>query len=127
MILPLSFMIASGWESTPNQRTEVDAYRDANILLHRETSKNYKTKLSFTIRSLHLREKMAVQKYINDAITNEAERKISNVTYWNDETNSYTTTATGFYISDPTYKIKQIDTEKNDILYESFQITMIEY
>ena len=41
--LPNSFIVADGWDSTPNQRTEIDAYRDANVLLHRETSSNYKT------------------------------------------------------------------------------------
>lgn len=29
--LPNSFLLADGWESTPNQRVEIDAYRDANI------------------------------------------------------------------------------------------------
>ena len=35
VVLPNSFLLADGWESTPNQRVEIDAYRDANILLHR--------------------------------------------------------------------------------------------
>lgn len=39
VILPNSYLLADGWESTPNQRLELDAYRDANMLLHRETSK----------------------------------------------------------------------------------------
>ena len=50
VILPNSFIMADGWESVPNQRVEVAAYRDANVLLHRETSENFKTKLTLTIR-----------------------------------------------------------------------------
>ena len=45
VILPNAFLLADGWESTPNQRLEIDAYRDANALLHRETAKDFKTKL----------------------------------------------------------------------------------
>ena len=41
VILPNSFILADGWESVPNQRVEIDAYRDANVLLHRETSENF--------------------------------------------------------------------------------------
>ena len=37
IILPNSFILADGWNSVPNQRVELSAYRDANILLHRET------------------------------------------------------------------------------------------
>ena len=44
--LPLSFLLADGYESTPNQRTELEAYRDADIYLHRVTSPNHKTSLT---------------------------------------------------------------------------------
>ena len=56
VVLPNSFLLADGWESTPNQRVEIDAYRDANILLHRETSPNFKTKLTLNIREMNLEE-----------------------------------------------------------------------
>lgn len=39
VILPNKFILADGWNSTPNQRIDIKAYRDANVLLHRETSK----------------------------------------------------------------------------------------
>ena len=57
VVLPNSFLLADGWESTPNQRVEIDAYRDANILLHRETSPNFKTKLTLNIREMNLEER----------------------------------------------------------------------
>ena len=59
VVLPNSFLLADGWESTPNQRVEIDAYRDANILLHRETSPNFKTKLTLNIREMNLEERRA--------------------------------------------------------------------
>jgi len=59
VILPNSFILVDGWESVPNQRVELDAYRDANVLLHRETSENFKTSLSLNIRPMDLAEMTA--------------------------------------------------------------------
>lgn len=124
--LPNSFLLADGWESTPNQRTEIDAFRDANVLLHRETSPNYKTKITITIRELNLEEMTALKAVIKQAIVNEQERKIS-LTYWNDETLIYTEAATKVYITDTTYKIHTVNERTNDIEYNSFTMTFIEY
>ena len=119
--LPNEYLLADGYESTPNQRTELDAFRDANVLLHRVTSSNYKalqshrqillhritssnhkTNLSFTLCPLTLTDKQYVQSIINGGMENSTERKVL-VTYWNDETNSYETGH--FYIHDVTYQI----------------------
>ena len=100
--LPNDYLLADGYESTPNQRTELDAYRDADILLHRITSSNHKTDLSFTLCPLTLTDKQYVQSIINGGMENSTERKVL-VTYWNDETNSYETGH--FYIHDVTYQI----------------------
>lgn len=124
--LPNSFLLADGWKSTPNQRLEISAYRNANMLLRRDTSGNHKTKIIITVREMNLEEKMAFQNVINQAMINEKERKID-LTYWNDETNEYVHSETGFYIPDITYVAHNIDEDKNDILYNSFSVTMIEY
>lgn len=125
-VLPNSFLIIEGWEATPNQRTEVDAYRDANNLLHRETSENFKSKITMSVRSLELEEKILFQSIINSGMIDAAQRKV-NVTYWNDETNQYETSSTGFYIPDIKWKIKSIDEKKNLMYYSEFAITLIEY
>ncbi|WMC91264.1 DUF6711 family protein [Kineothrix sp. MB12-C1] len=125
--LPNSFLLADGWESTPNQRVEIDAYRDANVLLHRETSENYKTKITFSVREMNLSEKMAFQNVIGLATLSGAEkkeRKVS-VTYWNDEDNVYTSAV--MYMPDIKYQIHTVDERKNDINYNSFKVTLIEY
>ena len=64
VILPNDFILADGWESTPNQRIEIDAYRDANVLLHRETSENFKTSLTLNIRNMNLAEMTAFKAVI---------------------------------------------------------------
>ena len=126
VILPNSFLLADGWESTPNQRTEISAYRDANVLLHRETSPNYKTKITITLREMNLAEMSALKEVIKQATVNEQERKIS-LTYWNDETLEYTEAITKVYMSDVTYKIHRVDETKKDIEYDSFAMTFIQY
>ncbi len=125
--LPNSFLLADGWEGTPNQRLEVDAYRDANMLLHRETSSNYKTKLKLNIRETSLTERMALNNVIGLAtlsITEQKERKVS-ITYWNDETLTYESGV--FYMPDITYVIHNLDEERLDMEYNPFSISLIQY
>lgn len=124
--MPNKFLVTEGWEATPNQRTELDAYRDGNNLLHRETSENYKSKIVLSVPSLTLDEKMAFQAIIDAGMIDKKERKVD-VTYWNDETNQYVTSATGFYIPDIKWVIKRIDEEEKQIYYKEFTVTLIEY
>lgn len=98
--LPPDYIAADGWQITPSQRTELDAYRDANIDLHRVTSSNFKTSITLTLTPLSQSQKEAVQAIINAAMINEVERKV-HITYWNEETNTYE--GGDFYISDVTY------------------------
>ncbi len=126
VILPNTFLLADGWESTPNQRTEISAYRDANVLLHRDTSPNFKTKITITLREMNLAEMSALREVIKQATVDEQERKIS-LTYWNDETLEYTEATTKVYMPDVTYKIHRIDEAKKDIEYNSFTMSFIQY
>nr|DAG25717.1 MAG TPA: hypothetical protein [Caudoviricetes sp.]DAO54796.1 MAG TPA: hypothetical protein [Caudoviricetes sp.] len=125
--LPNSFLLADGWESTPNQRVEIDAYRDANILLHRETSPNFKTKLKLNIREMNLEERMAFDNAIGLATlpTTEKNQRRVRCTYWNDETLEYATGA--FYMSDTTYTIHTLSEDEKDIEYNEFTLTLTEY
>lgn len=125
--LPNSFLLADGWESKPNQRIEIDAYRDANVLLHRETASNFKTTLKLNFRELCLEERMALDNVIGLAtlsVTDKKQRKVS-ITYWNDETLEYA--AGTFYMADTSYVIHTVDEENNDIEYNSFTLTLTEY
>lgn len=125
--LPNSFLLADGWESTPNQRVEVDAYRDANVLLHRETSGNFKTSIKLNVRKLNLKEMTAFKNVIGLATLNvndKKQRKLA-VNYWNDETLKYDYAE--MYMPDVTYTIHTVNEEKKDIEYNSFTIELIEY
>lgn len=56
-IMPNGYLVTEGWKATPNQRVELDAYRDGNNLLHRETSENFKTKIIMAVAELNLEDK----------------------------------------------------------------------
>lgn len=98
--LPNDYITSDGYTDIPNQRTELKAYRDANILLHRVTSPNFKTTIMFTTCPMSLSDKVRFQAIIESGMINHIERKVR-VTYYNDETNEYETG--DFYISDPTF------------------------
>lgn len=121
-ILPNSYLIQKGYSTIPNQRTELSATRDNNNYLSRVTSPNHKTTIKLTTGVLHLSEKLAIQSIMAKGLINETERKYS-VTYYNDETNSYSTGY--FYMPDVTYSV--IDTLGNDIIYSSVSFELIEY
>lgn len=127
VVLPNSFILADGWESTPNQRVEIDAYRDANVLLHRETSENFKTSITLNIRAMNLEEMTAFKAVIGLAtldINNKKQRRLM-VTYWNDEELEYKTAT--MYMPDVTYSIHTVDEVDRDIEYNGFTIELIEY
>ena len=125
--LPNSFLLAEGWESTPNQRIEIDAYRDAKMYLHRETSANFKTSIKLNIRETTLEERMALNNVIGLATLPSEDRKQRKVrvTYWNDEDLEYK--AGVFYMTDTTYVHDTIDEDNREINYNPFSIQLVEY
>jgi hypothetical protein len=121
-ILPHKYIQLSSYDTTPNQRTELSAYRDNFNSLHRVTSPNHKTTIRFTTLPLSLEQKKEIQQIMSRGLVDSTQRKYS-VTYWNDETNTYITSY--FYMPDVNYPIKKIDgsnIEYNPILFE-----LIEY
>ena len=122
---PLELINQSSWKATPNQRQELDAWTDCNGVLHRETAPHTRTKIEFeTVDDITLSEKMRIQEVMNSSITNTLQRK-GEITYWNDETNTYETACV--YIPDTQFTIKEIDKEKKEIYYEKIRIALIEY
>lgn len=126
VIMPNKYLVLDGWQATPNQRLEADAYRDANGLLHRETLSNYKTEIVLSVADLELAEKLEFQHIINQAMINETERKVD-VTYWNDETNEYVHSPTGFYLPGIKWTITHVDEKSKNIIYKTFSVKLIEY
>lgn len=112
----------TSFSSTPNQRSELSAYRDNNNLLNRVTSPNFKTKITFRTKPLFIDEKINMQNIIAGGYTNYIERKAS-VTYYNDETDAYYTG--DFYVPDVNFTVKYCS--GGTILYEPVEVTLIEY
>ena len=122
VIFPTHYIKQGTYTVIPNQRTELSANRDNTNYLHRNTSPNHKTKISFETGFLHLAEKTAIQNIMRNGLINEIERKYS-MTYWNDETNDYRTAE--FYMTDVTYN--PLDTVGNDIIYQPVKFDFIQY
>ena len=123
-IVQNKYLAYDDYTATPNQRTEVEAYRDLNNLLHRDTSPNFKTKIDFNTRPLYLEEKIDLQSTFASGLVNRAQRKY-NVTYWDDDQNTYKTGV--FYMPDVDYKIINVDEETKNILYNKMRFALIEY
>ena len=110
------------YSSTPNQRLDSDADRDNLGNLQRSTLPNSKTSITFSTHILSLEEKLKFQEIINLSIVNEAQRKCY-ITYWNDETNAYSSGY--FYIPDIEFSI--MDADADDIKYNPISVELIEY
>lgn len=119
---PLKYIKAETYKSTDNQRTEIKAYRDANNLLHRQTSKNFKTKIEFETCSLSLAELSEIQALLSSNFIDSTQRKMV-VSYWNNENLTYKKATV--YVPDIDYTIKAI--KGNDIKYNGIRIAFIQY
>lgn len=117
------YISLKSFKVTPNQRLEIEAYRDADSLLHRVTSPNFKTKIDFTtVAGLTLSDKEDMFNTINTGLIN-SNKKSYNIVYWNDDTSSYRQGK--FYMPNVEYPIRRIS--DTDIIYEPIRIAFIEY
>lgn len=123
-IFPLKYILYESWETTPNQREEIKAYRDDNTRnLTRVTAAGKKSKITFSIRdNISLEDKIIIQTFFTSHEVNAEERKIQ-ITYWNDEENTYKTGY--FYRPNATFKISHITDDT--IFYKGIKIELIEY
>lgn len=123
-IFPNEYINYNSWDSNPNNREEVKAYRDENTRdLTRVTAAGKKSALQFQTRdNLHLIDKIAVQTFFTSAESDASQRKIS-LQYWNDEENTYKTGV--FYRANTHFKIKKVTAD--DIVYQPVTIDLIEY
>ena len=121
---PNKYIEYSSWSSTPNQREEIEAYRDDNTRdLIRVTASGKKSVFSFKTRDgLHLADKRKIQLFFITAEVDPNQRKIQ-LTFWNEEDNSYKTGY--FYRPNMKFPIKSIT--EDDIIYGSLEFEFIEY
>lgn len=130
-IFPNKYLTLSSYNITPNQRLEAEAYRDANGLTHRETLAAYKSKIEFSTKpNLKQSDKEDMFNIFSNGLVSSRERKYS-VTYWNFETDNYSTGT--FYMPDVEYTIKRIEAkivsgqEQHILYYDPIRIAFIEY
>lgn len=124
-VFPHEYIKRSGYKGTPNQRLENDPWSDLKGYLHRDVLPHYRTKIEFeTVDDLELAEKIEIQNIINSAMINKTERKC-NITYWNDETNTYV--QANVYIPDIEFTVNEIDKRRKLMFYSSIRIALIEY
>lgn len=121
--LPNKFIQFKTYESTPDQREELKAYRDDNSRnLVRVTADGEKSVVQFKTRpSMHLAEKMELQSWLYRAESNHKQRNIE-ILFWNDEINDYDSGV--FYRPNPKYPIIRV--EDDDIIYDEMEIKFIE-
>lgn len=124
-ILPNKYLYYESYSATPNQRTEIEAYRDDYTQeLFRTTSEGLKTKIEAQIKPMWLEDKLEYMDIIENGLVDKLQRKYE-ITYWNDEDASYSTGY--FYIPDTQFSIYLVDADKKSILYNAFKLTLIEY
>lgn len=121
---PNNYILYQSWKSTPNQREEIDAYRDDNTReLFRFTAEGEKSIFSFQTKpGMHLADKMAIQDFFVSAESNHKERKVK-LEYWNDEDNQYE--QGDFYRPNLEFPIRKIT--EDDIIYEALTLDFVEY
>ena len=111
------------YSTKPNQREEIKAVRDDYTRdLTRITAPGTKTRIDFRVLSCSLETKMEIQSFFTADEVNELQRKIQ-LEYWNDEENVYKTGY--FYRDNPEYTIRKATSD--NIEYEGFEITLVEY
>lgn len=122
-----SYIDFEGYDSTPNQREDIKAYRDENTRdLYRITAAGHKTKIQFKTRAgLNILQKADIQNFFRSSCTADEwkERKVQ-LTYWNDEDNEYYTSY--FYIPDIKFTIHHLDSWNNPV-YSALEVHLIEY
>lgn len=123
-LFPHELIAKETYQATPLQRTELKAYRDSNNKLHRVTSPNHKTKITFSTIDLSLDDLEKIRKYLNRHIVHTNQRKTAKVKYWDDELFDYRE-MNAAYLPDITYPVKTIS--QTDIRYSPITITLIEY
>ena len=123
-IFPHEYINYESWESTPNQREEIKAYRDENSRdLTRVTAAGKKSVFQFNTRpKLHLADKERILSWFNSVESNHDQRRLELV-YWNEEDNAYKSGS--FYRPDTKFPIKQILSD--DIIYKETTINFVEY
>lgn len=122
--LPFTYIKASGYSITPNQRMESEAKRSADGVLHRTTVAHTATKIEFNTPHITNRDVDAMMTLFKTYWTSSAERKLK-LYYYDMESDSYKEGE--FYMPDIQFPIERVDNDANIIYYGETRIAFIEY
>ena len=86
--IPLEYIKLESYSSKPDQRQDLDSYRDADGYLHRNTLPHTATKIEFETTYLYVHQFQKLIQGIRSNFTNTLERKCT-LTYYDDEINGY--------------------------------------
>lgn len=121
--IPLDYIIADTYKITPNQRQDLDSYRDADGILRRNALSHTASKIEFDTQPLSGDKMDAFMANIRSNYINYNERN-AKCTYYDPETGSYKTGE--LYLADPQWNL--LDCSSSGwILYGPTKFTLVEY
>lgn len=119
-IVPNRLIAFESYKITPNQIMDLDPYRDADGVLHRNALPHTATSIEFSTTYLRLGD----VEQLNEFLPHDNRVKCS-VEYWNPNNSSYQLGE--FYISDVPYEIVNVNEVRKTIFYKPIKITITEY
>lgn len=121
---PLGWIIENSYKAAPNQRLDSsDSKRNTAGRMFRVVLDNEPTKVEFSLRPLTDADIAAFNSFMNDHYTVKKKREFV-MRYFDVESGGYKEGT--FYMSNPTYTIRQVDYHKKVIKYEETRIAFIE-
>lgn len=117
--IPLQFIQIETYQASPDQRQDLDSYRDADGLLHRTVLDHTATKIEFETPYLYMSQMQNLIQGIRRHYTNELAREVY-AEYYDEETDSYKT-GTFYLPGTMTYKMF------NKQIYAPSRFAFIEY
>ena len=88
--IPLQFIKLESYKSAPDQRQDLDSYRDADGYLHRTVLPHTATKIEFETPYMYMKDFQALLQGIRSNFLGDLARDC-NLTYYDEETDSYKT------------------------------------
>lgn len=113
------------FKSTPNQRTDMDDYTDADGLFHRNELSHRSTKTEWTTPEMRIADWEELMALLNANYDVANGKRDVNVTYYNFEYCSYV--SGHFYIPDFTIEVHLSDRPNKDLLLAPVRFAIIEY
>ena len=122
---PMKWIEFDTYKVTPNRRQDLDPFRDANGLLHRNVVGHAPTTIDFELRSMYNKDVAAAMAFIKSKYESYEEKRLQ-ITYYDPENDNYNT-GTFYLDSNIEFPIKHIDVRRSLIKYDNINISFVEY